>query len=279
MLQYAEIMQKVAIIGAGIMGRTLLRGLLQGGGWDPGRILVGTRRPETAEEITSQFGVRASHDSRSLVGEADFVVLCLKPKNIARIVEALSPHLAPSACFLSVAAGVTLADIAAAADPNRALIRAMPNTPCQVGAGMTVLSPGEFASTSQIEAAQQIFALLGRVLVLEEEHMNAVTGLSASGPAFLYLVIESLTDGGVMSGLPRKVAMELAAQTVMGAAQMVLETGKHPAALKDAVTTPAGCTISALLRLEDGRLRSVLARGVQEAATSAAGLRQVQENS
>jgi len=152
------------------------------------------------------------------------------------------------------------------------VVRAMPNTPCRIGEGMTVVSAGAHARPEDVALAEQIFRPLGRVIALDPEHMDTVTGLSASGPAFVYVIIEALAEGGVMMGLPRRVATELAAQTVQGAARMVLETGRHPAELKDDVTTPAGCTISALLLLEDGKLRSVLARGVQEAARSAARL-------
>jgi pyrroline-5-carboxylate reductase len=148
----------------------------------------------------------------------------------------------------------------------------MPNTPCRIGEGMSVVSGGAHALEADLLVAEAVLRPLGRVLRLDEEHMDAVTGLSASGPAFVYVIIEALAEGGVMVGLPRDVATELAAQTVQGAARMVLETGRHPAALKDDVTTPAGCTISALLALEDGKLRSVLARGVQEAARSASML-------
>ena len=137
---------------------------------------------------------------------------------------------------------------------------------------MVVLCPSEAAGPDHLELAGQLFKELGLVRTLGEEHMNAVTGLSGSGPAFVYLIIEALSEGGVMVGLPRQIATELAAQTVAGAADMVLQTGRHPAALKDDVTTPAGCTISALLTLEDGSLRSVLARGVQEATRAASGL-------
>ena len=174
--------------------------------------------------------------------------------------------------LVSIAAGVGTARLEAAAQRELPVVRAMPNTPCLVGCGMTVLSAGAHASEPDIERARRLFAPLGRVIDLDEEHMNTVTGLSASGPAFVYVIIEALAEGGVMMGLPRKVATELAAQAVHGAARMVLETGRHPAELKDDVTTPAGCTISALLALEDGKLRSVLARGVQTAAEAAAGL-------
>ncbi|HCP45257.1 MAG TPA: pyrroline-5-carboxylate reductase, partial [Deltaproteobacteria bacterium] len=173
---------------------------------------------------------------------------------------------------VSIAAGVSTADLEEAGGEALRVVRAMPNTPCLVQEGMTVVCGGSRSSVDDLSTAESLFRPLGRVRRLDEEHMDAVTGLSGSGPAFLYVIIEALSEGGVMTGLPRDVATEMAAQTVRGAASMVLETGRHPAALKDDVTTPAGCTISALLSLEDGRLRSVLARGVQEAARAAAGL-------
>ncbi len=269
---------KTAIIGAGVMGRTLLSGLQAAGGWD---LVASTRREATAQSVAEDFGIPTYTDNLQAVADADLVVLCLKPKNILKVAAELAPTdgdgkrlngLRENAAVISIAAGVGLDDLAAVLPADQPLMRAMPNTPCQARAGMTVISPSATASDEQVGAVQRMFEAVGRALVLEEEHINAVTGLSASGPAFLYLVIEALTDGGVMSGLPRKVAVELATQTTLGAARMVQESGQHPAALKDEVTTPAGCTISALLRMEDGGLRSVIARGVEEAARRAGGL-------
>jgi pyrroline-5-carboxylate reductase len=148
----------------------------------------------------------------------------------------------------------------------------MPNTPSRIGCGMTAVCGGRWAQARHVELARDVFARLGRSLVLDEHHFDAVTGLSASGPAFLYVIIESLAEGGVKVGLPRTVATELAAQTCLGAAQMVLETGDHPAMLKDEVTTPAGCTIDGLLKLEEGGLRVTLIKAVVEASNRAAGL-------
>jgi pyrroline-5-carboxylate reductase len=220
-----------------------------------------------------EFGVGV--DNVLAVAGADVVLLCTKPKQATQVVEELAQAgaLDHGPLLVSIAAGVWTSQLeAAAGDSGLRVVRAMPNTPCLIGHGMVVLSPGSQASEADLDIAETMFRPLGRVTRLDEEHMNAVTGLSGSGPAFVYVIIEALSEGGVMTGLPRKVATELAAQTVAGAARMVLDTGRHPAALKDDVTTPAGCTISALLSLEDGRLRSVLARGVQEAARSAAGL-------
>ena len=264
---------KIAIIGAGVMGRAILSGL-RSGTVDGHELRGTTRRDESAARAAEELGMPIDTDNLAAIEGADLAILCLKPKNVLLVAEELAAKLAPSTCVVSIAAGVPLEDLSAVLPDGQPLVRAMPNTPCLVGAGMTVLSAGPGVSEEHLAHCRQVFGTLGRVLELEEEHMNAVTGLSASGPAFLYLVIESLADGGVMTGLPRSVATELAAQAVLGAASMVLATGRHPADLKDAVTTPAGCTISALLRLEDGKLRSVLARGVQEAAASAAALRQ-----
>jgi pyrroline-5-carboxylate reductase len=173
---------------------------------------------------------------------------------------------------VSIAAGTTLDFLVAHTPAGTPVVRAMPNTPCSIRRGMTVLSVGQGVTEAQLATARALFEPLGRVMDLDEKHMDAVTGLSASGPAFMFVILESLAEGGVQCGLPRAVALELAAQMTLGAASMVLETGKHPAALKDEVTTPAGCTIAGLLALEDGRIRSVVARGIERAAQVAGGL-------
>jgi len=228
-----------------------------------------------AEGVRQLVEFAVGVDNPAAVAGADVVLLCTKPKQAAEVVSELTAagSLAHAPLIVSIAAGVPTSALesAAGATPLR-IVRAMPNTPCLIGHGMVVLSRGSHASEADLALATSLFEPLARVARLDEEHMNAVTGLSGSGPAFIYVIIEALSEGGVMTGLPRKIATELAAQTVTGAARMVLDTGRHPAALKDDVTTPAGCTISALLSLEDGRLRSVLARGVQEAARTAAGL-------
>ena len=178
----------------------------------------------------------------------------------------------PRTLVVSIAAGVTTAQLEEILGPRVAVVRAMPNTPCSIGCGTTVLTPGKRAGDAHLATARRIFAPLGRVIELEEKHMNTVTGLSASGPAFVYVILEALADGGVARGLPRQTAIEMAAQMVYGAASMVLATGRHPAALKDDVTTPAGCTIAGILALEDGRIRSVLSRAVEVASVRAGEL-------
>lgn len=269
---------RILILGAGTMGKALALGLLRSKESDADSLVATIRHASRTERVADELGVPVHTDNASAAREAELILLCVKPHGVAPVIEELAADgaLDHGPLVVSIAAGVHTSRIEEAGrerarSPLR-VIRAMPNTPCLVDAGMTVLSPGANVSEDDLARVERVFAPLGRVLRLDEEHMDAVTGLSASGPAFVYVIIEALSEGGVMMGLPRKVATELAAQAVNGAARMVLDTGRHPAALKDEVTTPAGCTISALLSLEDGRLRSVLARGVQAAAQSAAGL-------
>ena len=264
----------VAILGTGTMGRALGTGLINAGVITPDRVRGTVRHESERDIVAGKVDFPITTDNETAVGDAQVILLCTKPKTAAELLRALSAAgaLDHEPLLISICAGVSIDTLEDATEGKARVVRAMPNTPCRIGEGMTVVSGGARATDEDIDTALQIFRTLGRALVLDEEHMNTVTGLSGSGPAFVYVIIEALSEGGVMMGLPRSVATELAAQTVKGAARMVLETGKHPAALKDDVTTPAGCTISALLALEDGRLRSVLARGVQEAARSAAGL-------
>lgn len=266
--------QRIAVLGLGTMGRALARGLLDAGSVAPERLRGTVLHAERAAELQAELPFPVGTDNLAAAREADIVLVCVKPHHVEALVADLAARggLARNPLLVSIAAGVATARIALAADCEIPIVRAMPNTPCLVREGMSVVSPGPRAGERELALAEALLRPLGRVLRLDEEHMNAVTGLSASGPAFVYVIIEALSEGGVMVGLPRRVATELAAQTVLGAARMVLETGRHPASLKDEVTTPAGCTISALLALEDGRLRSVLARGVEEAARTAASL-------
>ena len=265
---------KVAILGTGTMGRALGQGMVKAGVIDSSRIRGTVKHDRELEQVSTQVEFAVGTDNAAAVRDADIVLLCTKPRDARALLKDLADTgaLSHEPLLISIVAGVSTSELEAAAGGSLRVVRAMPNTPCLVGAGMVVLTSGSGAEKEDLELAKAVFGPLGRVICLDEEHMDAVTGLSGSGPAFVYVIIEALSEGGVMTGLPRAVATEMAAQTVHGAARMVLDTGRHPAALKDEVTTPAGCTISALLSLEDGRLRSVLARGVQEAARSAADL-------
>jgi pyrroline-5-carboxylate reductase len=268
--------KRIAILGSGTMGRAIAAGLLTTGKVRPGQLVATARNKASAEKRSKEMGIACSPDNAAVVSKSDIVLLCIKPMDVHKMMEALQARkaLARKPLVISIAAGVSTAalqrDLGEASEVP--LVRAMPNTPCAIGKGMTVVCKGPNATDEHVAMAREMFLPLGRCLELEEKHMDTVTGLSASGPAFIYVIIESLADGGVMRGLPRQVAMELAAQMTLGAAEMVLSTGKHPAMLKDDVTTPAGCTIAGILALEDGRIRSVLARGVETAARVAGEL-------
>jgi pyrroline-5-carboxylate reductase len=273
-------LRSVAIIGTGTMGEVILRGILRAKLVPPSRIRATTRSAVTAAKVAATYHVAAGTDNLAAVRGAELVILCLKPMQVVPLLRRLREQggIARGQLFVSIAAGLTMEEIEEALNEACPVIRAMPNTPCAIGKGTTVLAPGTLARPAHMKAAAQIFACLGATLELEEKHLNTVTGLSGSGPAFAYIMIEALADGGVMMGLPRKVAITLAARTLLGAAEMVLTTGAHPASLKDDVTTPGGCTIGGILALEDGRIRSTLARGVERAARIAGTLGRAPES-
>ena len=263
--------KKIAVIGSGTMGRSIASGLLRSGKVKRKGLTATARTKASAEKFTQELGIPCATTNAKAAAAADIVLLCVKPKDVAKAVESIRGAKKPR-LVISIAAGISTGFIEGHFGDATHVLRAMPNTPCLIGKGMTVLSKGSHATDAHVAPATEIFTPLGRVLELEEKHMDTVTGLSASGPAFLYIIIEALADGGVMRGLPRNVATLLVAQMTLGAAEMVLSTGRHPGALKDDVTTPAGCTIAGILALEDGRIRSVLARGVETAARVAGEL-------
>jgi pyrroline-5-carboxylate reductase len=269
------VIQRVAIVGVGTMGRAIARRMLEADVVAPDQIRGSVKHDWEVDTVAAELGITVGTDNVEAAHAADLILICTKPKGVAVVMKELAAGgaLDDDPLVVSIAAGVSTSSIeAAAGDRTVRVVRCMPNTPCLIGEGMIAICRGNHASRDDLATAEKVLAPLGRVARVDEENMDAVTGLSGSGPAFVYVIIEALSEGGVMIGLPRKTAVEMAAQTVRGAAGMVLRTGRHPASLKDDVTTPAGCTISALLSLEDGRLRSVLARGVQEAARAASGL-------
>jgi pyrroline-5-carboxylate reductase len=266
--------KKIAVIGLGTMGHAVVNGLLRSQTVSPDQICATVRTKPRAEKVSRDLGIKCLTDNVAAVSGADIVLLCVKPKDIEKVSEGLIKKgaLKNNPLVISIAAGTSTGFIENIIGQECPVLRAMPNTPCFIGKGMTVVSKGSQAKDEHVSLAKEIFSTMGRFTELEEKHMDTVTGLSASGPAFIYIIIEALADGGVMRGLPRNIATELVAQMTLGAAEMVLTTGKHPAALKDDVTTPAGCTIAGILALEDGRIRSVLARGVETAAKVAGEL-------
>jgi pyrroline-5-carboxylate reductase len=265
--------KRIAILGSGTMGRSIASGLVRSGKVKAKQITATARTKASADTFKKELGFSCTTDNAAALAGADLVILCVKPKDVRKVAEEIAPAVAArKPLVISIAAGISTGFIEEALGAAVPVLRAMPNTPCLIGKGMTVVAKGAHARDGHVALAKEIFSTLGRVLELEEKHMDTVTGLSASGPAFIYIIIESLADGGVMRGLPRPVATELVAQMTLGAAEMVLRTGRHPASLKDDVTTPAGCTIAGILALEDGRIRSVLARGVETAARVAGEL-------
>lgn len=267
-----ELDQTIAILGCGTMGEAILGGALAAGVLAADNVLVTRRRQARADAVAERHGVAGLSDNAEACRRADIAVLCVKPQLAKEVLTA--PGMAEALAgklLISICAGTRLSQLCRWV-PGARVVRAMPNTPSVIRAGMTVLSAEDDVSEDDLARAERLFGAIGRCRVLDEKYFDAVTALSGSGPAFACVVIESLADGGVMMGLPRDVAVELAAQTVLGAGRLVLETGAHPASLKDSVTTPAGCTIAGLLTMEDGRIRSTLARTIEEATKVAAGL-------
>ncbi len=260
---------RIAVLGAGKMGGILLQAFLRSGLFTAEQIAATVAHELRAEALTKQFGLAVTTDNPRAVEGADIVLLAVKPTQMVQLVREIAPSLKQGVLLLSIAASVKTAAIEEAAEGLRPVIRAMPNTPAMLGAGITALCRGRFVADEQLALAEKIFATVGRVVVVDERHMDAVTGLSGSGPAFLYIILESLAEAGVNVGLPREIATQLAAQTAYGAAKMVLETGSHPALLKDEVTTPAGCTVDGILELEEGGLRVTLIKAVKRATERA----------
>jgi pyrroline-5-carboxylate reductase len=262
----------LAVIGCGTMGAAFVEGLVHTGAAARASIVATARRADVAEALAARLGVETGTDNAGAIERARVVLLCLKPQRLPEVLQ--QPAIRRGAAgklVVSIAAGITLTQLRGLL-PESTLVRAMPNTPCLIGEGMTVVARGADVSDEQMAVVTRIFSSVGRCLELEEKHMDAVTSLGGSGPAFAYVMLEALADGGVMMGLPRDVALTIAAQVFLGSAKMVLQTELHPAALKDQVTTPAGSTIAGLLVMEDGRIRSVLARAIQEATRVAAQL-------
>jgi pyrroline-5-carboxylate reductase len=270
--------KKLAVLGAGKLGGILLRAYLRQGLFAPQKVTATVKHTEKAAALAKDLGVSVITENPKAVRGADIVLLGVKPQVVGGVLREIAPELKRGSLVVSVAASVPTGYIEQHLSRKGkhaakvAVVRAMPNTPCAVNCGMTGICRGAHASAEHLQIARTMFDAVGRTVVVDEKNMDAVTGLSASGPAFAYIILESLAEAGVKVGLPRDVATLLAAQTMKGAASVVLDTGDHPALLKDAVTTPAGCTIDGILELEEGKLRVTLIKAVVKAASRAGEL-------
>ncbi|MBS3787656.1 pyrroline-5-carboxylate reductase [Candidatus Bipolaricaulota bacterium] len=258
--------KNIGIIGVGTIGGTLVETLIKNGVVSRERIIGSTAHEDSAREVSQKYGINTTTDNKSVVRKAEIVVLAVEPQMIGKVLEEVSGSFGANQLLISVAAGIATEFIQSKIDVEVPVVRSMPNTAITVNEGCTVLIGGDFAGEEELELAKLIFEPVGLVEVLSEENlMDAITGFSGSGPAYGYLIIESLIEAGVRVGLPRDRATKLAAQSLLGAAKMVLKTDEHPAQLKDMVTTPAGVTVDAIMKLEEGGVRVAFFKAIEEA--------------
>jgi pyrroline-5-carboxylate reductase len=268
----------VGFVGAGNMAGALIKGLLGAGIVPADRIVASDPRSERLDELAGLYQIRAAPDNRAVVAEADVVFLAVKPQLVAEVLGELAPAWRAGSLLISLAAGMPVVALEHYL-PGARVVRAMPNTPAMVLAGATAISPGSHATVTDLGLARALFEAVGRVSVLAEAHHDAVAALSGSGPAYVMVFIEALAEAGVQVGLPRDTALELVAQTVYGAAKLLLETGATPGALKDMATSPRGVAAAGLDTLETGPLRRALLDTVEAAMTRSAELgRQVRHS-
>ncbi len=263
--------RSIGFIGGGNMAEALIRGLVEAGS-GAGKVSVSDPRQERRVELAERYGIHTASDNLEIAKGADIVVLAVKPQVLPTVLSELQAVSDRERLFVSVAAGVTTVAIAAALGGKPRVVRAMPNTPALIQNGATALAAGEHASESDLATSKQIFDAVGITETVTEAQMNAVTGLSGSGPAYVFVMLEALADAGVKEGLPRPIALKLAAQTVMGAAKLLIDTNGHPGHLKEMVSSPGGTTIAGLQALEEGGFRNALTSAVEAATKRAAEL-------
>lgn len=265
--------KELGLIGVGNMGTALLKGVLSSNTIDKEKIIIYDVREEVIKNRLQEFNVKAVSSSTELAKQVKFIIIAVKPQNIDSVLEEIGPQLSEEQILISIAAGVTLDYIKKFISKNIGLVRVMPNTPALVGEGASAIAYNKNVSENDLKYVKKVFNSVGKVVELEEKHIDAVTGLSGSGPAYVFIIIEALADGGVKMGLPRNIALKLAAQTVLGAAKMLIETGMHPGELKDMVASPGGTTITALHEIEKGKLRATLISAVEAATLKSKSLK------
>ncbi len=254
----------VGFLGAGKMATALAKGLIESGSVEARNVIASDVIAAAAESFASATGGKIASSNDEVLKSASIVFLAVKPQSIPALLREISPQVQKHHLIVSIAAGITLGQMEKEL-PQARIIRVMPNTPCLVGSGASVIARGTYATADDAAQVLSLLSTVGLALEMPESALDAVTGLSGSGPAYVFQIIEALSDGGVLVGLPRAAATQLAAQTLLGAAKMVLETGEHPGQLKDAVTSPGGTTIAGLLALEQGGLRAALMNAVRSA--------------
>lgn len=264
---------KIGILGLGKMGEAIVHGIRVSAEGKKWKLEATTRSKESAKNANRALKIPVHTDNVKLATRSDVILLCVKPSQVEEVLAEIAPYVKKKTLVISAAAAITTTQMEKWIAHACPVVRSMPNTPVLIREGMTVLCAGADASPAHLKQAEKIFQTVGRTSVVDEALMDGVTGLSGCGPAYVYLIIEALSEAGVKVGLPREKATLLAAQTLMGASKMVLERGVHPAALKDEVTTPAGCTIDGLMALEEGKLRVTLIKAVMAASEKSERLR------
>ncbi len=265
--------KELGLIGVGNMGTALLKGVLSSNTIDKEKTIIYDVREEVIKNRIQEFNVKAVSSNTELVKQVKFIIIAVKPQNIDSVLEEIGPQLSEEQILISIAAGVTLDYIKKFISKNIGLVRVMPNAPVLVGEGASAIAHNKNITENDLKYVKKILNSVGKVVELEEKHIDAVTGLSGSGPAYVFVMIEALADGGVKMGLPRNIALKLAAQTVLGSAKMLIETGMHPGELKDMVASPGGTTITALHEIEKGKLRATLISAVEAATLKSKSLK------
>ncbi|MCK4590425.1 MAG: pyrroline-5-carboxylate reductase [Candidatus Latescibacteria bacterium] len=266
-------MRRIAIIGAGNMGQALAAGILEAGLTSPQEITITDVDTAKLRKIKQNWRVNISGENRKTAEAAQIIILAVKPGVVNRVLEEIAQVLTPQKLLISVAAGVTTSSIEAQLPQQVPVVRVMPNMPALIREGISALCWGKNAKEHHTQLASEILGSVGETVVVEEQQMDAVTGLSGSGPAYVFTLIEALSDGGVKAGLPRKLALKLVVQTVLGAAKMTTQTGEHPAVLREKVTSPGGTTMAALHQLETKGFRDALISAVEAATERSKQLR------
>lgn len=258
--------QKIAFLGGGAMGEALITGLLRAGLVEPSKIIVSDVNHDRLNYLNKKLKVSTLADNGRVVKEADIVIIAVKPHLVPVILKEIAPLARPEQTYISIAAGITIDILQSCLKGPIPVLRVMTNTPCLVGEGASAISAGKYSTRENMQKARAVFLAAGKAVEVPESMMDIVTGLSGSGPAYMFMILEGFIDGAVRLGLPRETARVLIAQTMLGAAKMSLETGEHPARLRDMVTTPGGTTAAGLFALEEGALRSVLMKAIDSAS-------------